>query len=74
MVATFGDSLYLCFALSRETPMANLRDLEQTIAHNRSKLLAEANEHPHLAAVAAYDAITELLVAVVNELQELRRS
>jgi len=54
--------------------MANLRELEQTIAHNRSKILEEANEHPHLAAVAAYDAITELLVAVVNELQELRRT
>jgi hypothetical protein len=54
--------------------MANLRELEQTIAYNRSKLLEEAKEHPHLAAVAAYDAITELLVAVVNELQELRRA
>lgn len=54
--------------------MANLRELEQTIAYNRSKLLEEANEHPHLAALAAYDAITELLVAVVNELQELRRT
>jgi hypothetical protein len=54
--------------------MANLRDLEQTITHNRAKLLDAASEHPHLAAVAAYDAITELLVAVVQELQELRRS
>lgn len=63
-----------CVALSMETKMANLRELEQTIAHNRSKLLEEANDHPHLAAVAAYDAITELLVAVVNELQELRRA
>ena len=54
--------------------MANLRDLEQTIAHNRSKLLEAANDHPHLAAVAVYDAITELLVAVVNELQELLRA
>jgi hypothetical protein len=52
--------------------MANLRELEQTVAHNRSKLLEEANRHPHLAAVAAYDAITELLVAIVKELQELR--
>ena len=54
--------------------MADLRELEQTIAHNRAKLLEQASEHPHLAAVAAYDAITELLVAVVNELQELRRA
>lgn len=54
--------------------MANLRELDQTIAHNRSKLLEHANEHPHLAAVAAYDAITELLLALVNELQELRRA
>jgi hypothetical protein len=54
--------------------MANLRELEQTIAHNRSKILEEAHQQPHLAAVAAYDAITELLVAVVNELQELRRA
>jgi hypothetical protein len=54
--------------------MANVRELEQTIAHNRSKLLEEAQEHPHLAAVAAYDAITELLVAVVKEIQELRRT
>lgn len=54
--------------------MVNLRELEQTIAHNRSKMLKQASEHPDLAAVAAYDAITELLVAVVNELQELRRA
>jgi hypothetical protein len=54
--------------------MANVRELEQTIAHNRSILLEEADEHPHLAAVAAYDAITELLVAVVSEIQELRRT
>jgi hypothetical protein len=57
-----------------EASMTNVRELEQTIAHNRSKLLEEANEHPHLAAVAAYDAITELLVAVIKELQELRRA
>jgi hypothetical protein len=57
-----------------EAWMANLRELEQTIAYNRSKLLEEANEHPHLAAVAAYDAITELLLAVVTELEELRRA
>jgi hypothetical protein len=57
-----------------EVLVAKLRELEQTIAHNRSKLLQEANEHPHLAAVAAYDAITELLIAVVKELQELRRA
>jgi hypothetical protein len=54
--------------------MANLRELEQTIAHNRSKFLAEAKEHPHLAAVAAFDAIIELLIAAVNELQKLRRA
>jgi hypothetical protein len=57
-----------------EALMANIRELEQTIAHNRSKLVENANEHPHLAAVAAYDAITELLVAIVRELQELRRA
>ena len=54
--------------------MAEIRDLEQTVAHNRSKLVENANEHPHLAAVAAYDAVTELLIAVVRELQELRRA
>ena len=57
-----------------EAYMANIRELEQTIAHNRSKLLENANEQPHLAAVAAYDAITELLVAIVREVQELRRA
>jgi len=54
--------------------MANIRELEQTVAHNRSKLVEIANEHPHLAAVAAYDAVTELLIAVIRELQELRRA
>jgi len=54
--------------------MANIRELEQTVAHNRSKLVENANEHPHLAAVAAYDAVTELLIAVIRELQELRRA
>jgi hypothetical protein len=53
--------------------MADIRELEQTVAHSRSKLVENANERPHLAAVAAYDAITELLLAVVKELQELRR-
>jgi len=53
--------------------MASLRELEQTIAHSRANLLQEANQNPQLAAVAAYDAITELLVAVVSELQELLR-
>jgi len=53
--------------------MANIRELEQTIAHNRTKLLENSNKHPHLAAVAAYDAITELLVAIVRELEESRR-
>jgi len=54
--------------------MAAIRELEQTVAHNRSKLVENATEHPHLAAVAAYDAITELLLSVVRELQELRRA
>ena len=54
--------------------MAHVRELEETVAHNRSKLVENANEHPHLAAVAAYDAVTELLIAVVRELQELRRA
>jgi hypothetical protein len=54
--------------------MADVRELEETVAHNRSKLVENANEHPHLAAVAAYDAVTELLIAVVSELQELRRA
>ena len=54
--------------------MADIHELEQTVAHNRSKILENANEHPHLAAVAAYDAVTELLVAAVKELQELRRA
>ncbi|WP_341631915.1 hypothetical protein [Sphingomonas agri] len=54
--------------------MADVRELEETVAHNRSKLVENANEHPHLAAVAAYDAVTELLIAVVRELQELRRA
>jgi hypothetical protein len=54
--------------------MADLRELEQTVSHNRSKLVENAKEHPELAAVAAYDAITELLLAVVRELQELRRA
>ena len=54
--------------------MADIRELEQTVAHNRSKLVENANEHPHLAAVAAYDAVTELLLAVVRELEELRRA
>ena len=54
--------------------MADVRELEETVAHNRSKLVENANEHPHLAAVAAYDAVTELLIAVVKELQELRRA
>ena len=40
--------------------MANLRELEQTVAHNRSQLLEEANEHPHLAAVAAQADIRRL--------------
>lgn len=53
--------------------MADIRELEQTVAHNRSKLVENANEHPHLAAVAA-DAITELLIAIVRELQELRHA
>jgi hypothetical protein len=74
MCRTFSDSLYAILAAAMETLMANLRELEQTIAHNRSKLIQEANEHPRLAAVAAYDAITELLVAVVKELQDLRRA
>jgi len=54
--------------------MADVRELEETVAHNRSKLVENANEHPHLAAVAAYDAVTELLIAAVRELQELRRA
>ena len=54
--------------------MADVRELEETVAHNRSKLVENASEHPHLAAVAAYDAVTELLIAVVRELQELRRA
>lgn len=54
--------------------MADVRELEEAVAHNRSKLVENANEHPHLAAVAAYDAVTELLIAVVRELQELRRA
>lgn len=54
--------------------MADVRELEETVAHNRSKLVENVNEHPHLAAVAAYDAVTELLIAVVRELQELRRA
>jgi len=54
--------------------MADIRELEETVAHNRSKLVENAIEHPHLAAVAAYDAVTELLIAVVRELQELRRA
>jgi len=54
--------------------MTDIRELEQTVAHNRSKLVENANEHPHLAVVAAYDAITELLLAIVTELQELRRA
>ena len=54
--------------------MADVRELEETVAHNRSKLVENASEHPHLAAVAAYDAVTELLIAVVKELQELRRA
>ena len=74
MVGTLATLHVLYFALTREAGMANLRELEQTISHNRSKLLEEANEHPHLAAVAAYDAITELLAAVISELQELRRA
>jgi uncharacterized protein YigA (DUF484 family) len=57
-----------------EAIMANIRELEQTIAHNRSKLVENANENPQLAAVATYDAVTELLVAIVSELQELRRA
>jgi hypothetical protein len=54
--------------------MADIRELEQTVAHNRSKLVENANEHPHLGAVAPYDAITEPLIAIVRELQELRRA
>lgn len=54
--------------------MADLRELEQTVSHNRSKLVENVNEHPEVAAVAAFDAITELLLAVVRELQELRRA
>jgi len=54
--------------------MADVRELEETVTHNRSKLVENANEHPHLAAVAAYDAVTELLIAIVRELQELRRA
>ena len=54
--------------------MADVRELEETVAHNRLKLVENASEHPHLAAVAAYDAVTELLIAVVKELQELRRA
>jgi hypothetical protein len=54
--------------------MADVGDLERTIAHNRSKLLEHAQDQPHLAALAAYDAITELLVAVVNELRESPRA
>jgi hypothetical protein len=40
--------------------VANLPDLEQTIAYNRTRLLAEANEHPHLAPVAAQADIRRL--------------
>jgi hypothetical protein len=54
--------------------MANIRELEQTVAHNRSKLVENANDHPQLAAVAAYDAISELLLSIVREVQELRRA
>jgi hypothetical protein len=64
----------LCLGHSKEAKKAFIRELEQTVAHNRSKLVENANEHPHLAAVAAYDAITELLLAAVKELQELRRT
>ena len=72
---TFGQrSLCYAWRKSMEALMANIQELEQTITHNRSKLVESANDHPHLAAVAAYDTITELLVAIVSELQELRRA
>jgi hypothetical protein len=54
--------------------MSALSELEQSISYNRSKLVEHLNDQPHIAAVAAYDAITELLLAIINELQELRRT
>jgi hypothetical protein len=52
--------------------MADVTDLEKNIFEYRERLLQNFDAHPKVAAVAAFDAVTDLLLAVVDELRETR--
>lgn len=54
--------------------MTDISELERTISYNRTKIVENLSEQPSTAAVAAFDTITELLIAVISELRELRRA
>ena len=54
--------------------MSAMSQLEQSVSYNRSKMVEHLPDQSQLAAIAAYDGVTELLLAIVNELQELRRA
>ena len=69
MVATPGDSLYAGFTLAWRHEWQTCGTWSKLSLTTDSNSLRRQTSIPHLAAVAAFDAITELLVALVNELR-----
>lgn len=54
--------------------MADLAHLEEIVWQCRENILRSFHDHPEVSAVGAYDAVTHLLTAIVEELQGIRQS
>ena len=54
--------------------MADLAHLEEIVWQCRENILRSFQDHPEASAVGAYDAVTHLLTAIVEELQGIRQS
>lgn len=52
--------------------MADTTDVQRVVDHCRDEILRSFDENPKVAAINAYDAVTTLLIAVVDELRETR--
>jgi hypothetical protein len=52
--------------------MADVTDIGELVAEYRGRLIDNFESNPKVASIAAFDGVTELLLAVVDELRELR--
>ncbi len=52
--------------------MADVSDYAKRVERFRTQLTTSFDDNPRVAAVAAFDAVTELLIGVIDELREQR--